>query len=66
MFEDTKKMIQMENIQSSIIPAIVQFVLHLEEYTQEYGETLNEICIELCEKAGSINDVSNNLCFKTF
>ncbi|OAD51916.1 Fanconi anemia group I protein [Eufriesea mexicana] len=55
MFEDTKKMIQIENIQSSIIPAIVQFVLYLEEYTQEYGETLNEICIELCEKAGSID-----------
>lgn len=58
MLKCIKKMIQIENIQSSIVPAILQFFLHLEEHTQEYGGTLNEICMELCEKVGTIDGVS--------
>ncbi|XP_076759564.1 Fanconi anemia complementation group I [Xylocopa sonorina] len=50
-----KAMIQMEDVQSSIIPGIVQFYLNLEGRTEEYGETLNDICLELCEKVGSID-----------
>lgn len=66
MLKCIKKMIQIENIQSSIVPAILQFFLHLEEHTQEYGETLNEICMELCEKVGTIDGVSNILYFTIF
>ncbi|CAL7938106.1 unnamed protein product [Xylocopa violacea] len=51
-----KGMIQMEGVQSPIIPGLVQFYLNLEERTEEYGETLNEISLELCEKVGSIDD----------
>ncbi|XP_043519623.1 Fanconi anemia group I protein isoform X2 [Frieseomelitta varia] len=64
MLECMKEIIQMEDIQSSIVPTIIQFFLNLEEYSQEYGETLNEICIELCEKVGSIDKTeleTNNL-----
>ncbi|XP_054003453.1 Fanconi anemia group I protein isoform X2 [Hylaeus anthracinus] len=49
------KMVRTENLASSIIPAIIQFLLRLEEYTQEHGETLNEICLKLCEKVGTID-----------
>lgn len=66
MLKCVKKMIQIENIQSSVVPAILQFFLHLEEHTQEYGETINEICMELCEKVGSIDGVSNIFYFTIF
>lgn len=66
MLERMKEIIQMEDIQSSIVPTIIQFFLNLEEYSQEYGETLNEICIELCEKVGSIDSVSNNFYYIIF
>ncbi|KAK1122548.1 hypothetical protein K0M31_008998 [Melipona bicolor] len=55
MLECMKEIIQMEDIQNSIVPTVIQFFLNFEEYSQEYGETLNEICIELCEKVGSID-----------
>ncbi|KOC59133.1 Fanconi anemia group I protein like protein [Habropoda laboriosa] len=62
----TRKMIQTENIQSPIVPALIQFFLNLEEHTREYGETLNEICLELCEKVGSIDgtEIASNQQYK--
>lgn len=53
------KIVQTKAVGSPIVPAIIQFLLRLEEYTQEYGETLNEICLKLCEKIGSIDGVSD-------
>lgn len=40
-----------------MIPAVIQLLLRVEEYTEEYGETLNKISLELCEKFGSIDEV---------
>ncbi|XP_076166538.1 Fanconi anemia complementation group I isoform X2 [Ptiloglossa arizonensis] len=56
------KIVQTKAVGSPIVPAIIQFLLRLEEYTQEYGETLNEICLKLCEKIGSIdgNELTTN------
>lgn len=48
----------MENVENSIVSGIMQFFLRLEEHTEEYGETVHEICLELCEKVGAIDGVS--------
>lgn len=69
MLECIKEIIQVEDIRSPIVSTIIQFFLNLEEHSQVCGDTLNEICVELCEKAGNIDNVSNNFCyiiFKTF
>ncbi|CAK9794572.1 Fanconi anemia group I protein [Anthophora plagiata] len=62
----TKKMLQTENIPSPVVPAVVQFCLNLDERAREYGETLNEICLELCEKVGSIDgtEIASNELYK--
>ncbi|XP_029045832.2 Fanconi anemia group I protein isoform X1 [Osmia bicornis bicornis] len=56
-----RKITQMENVENSIVSGIMQFFLRLEEYTEEYGESLHEICLELCEKVGAIDDVDLNV-----
>lgn len=53
-------MAETENVRSSVVPEIAQFLLRLEEYIQDYGETLNDMCLELCEEVGAIDAVSNN------
>ncbi|XP_076241855.1 Fanconi anemia complementation group I [Calliopsis andreniformis] len=66
ILEYAKKMTQTENVQTSIVPAIAQFLLRLDEYTQSYGETLNDMCLELCEKVGTIDgkELSGNEQYK--
>nr|XP_034193738.1 Fanconi anemia group I protein isoform X2 [Osmia lignaria] len=56
-----RKITEMENVENSIVSGIMQFFLRLEEYTEEYGESLHEICLELCEKVGAIDDVDLNV-----
>ncbi|XP_078053426.1 Fanconi anemia complementation group I isoform X2 [Augochlora pura] len=62
IFECIKKLVQTNELEDTIVATIVQFLLRLEEYTQEYGETLNEICLNLCEKVGTIdgNQLTSN------
>lgn len=60
MLEYAKTLAQTDSVQSSLAPAIAHFLLYLEEYTQNYGETLNDMCLELCEKVGTIDGVSDN------
>ncbi|XP_076677421.1 Fanconi anemia complementation group I isoform X2 [Andrena cerasifolii] len=50
-----KNMAQTDSVRSSLAPAIAHFLLYLEEYTRNYGETLNDMCLELCEKVGTID-----------
>ncbi|XP_043247785.1 Fanconi anemia group I protein-like isoform X2 [Colletes gigas] len=54
-------MVKTKNIESPIVPAIIKFLLRLEEYTQAYGESLNEICSKLNEKVGTIDDTQIEL-----
>lgn len=61
MLECVREMIRMEDVQSPVVPAMVQFFLNMEERMQKYGETLNEICLELCGKAGSIDGVCDDI-----
>ncbi|XP_076294996.1 Fanconi anemia complementation group I [Lasioglossum baleicum] len=62
VFECVKKVVQTKELEASVVAIVVQFLLRLEGYTQEYGETLNEICEKLCEKVGSIdgNQLTSN------
>ena len=53
-------MAQTDGVRSSLAPAIAHFLLYLEKYTRNYGETLNDMCLELCEKVGTIDGVSDN------
>ncbi|XP_033322360.2 Fanconi anemia complementation group I isoform X5 [Megalopta genalis] len=55
VFKCIKKLVQTNELEDTIVATIVQILLRLEEYTQEYGETLNEICLKLCEKVGTID-----------
>ncbi|XP_033206109.2 Fanconi anemia complementation group I isoform X1 [Bombus vancouverensis nearcticus] len=61
MLECIKEIIQVEDIRSPIVSTIIQFFLNLEEHSQVCGDTLNEICVELCEKAGNIDNVAIEL-----
>ncbi|XP_026674075.1 Fanconi anemia group I protein isoform X2 [Ceratina calcarata] len=58
ILEGMRKMLEEEDIQTSNVPAIVQFFLELEEYAREYGATFNDICLELCKKVGTIDGVT--------
>ncbi|XP_076651610.1 Fanconi anemia complementation group I isoform X3 [Halictus rubicundus] len=66
VFERVKKVVQTKELEASVVAIAVQFLLRLEEYTQEYGGTLNEICLKLCEKVGTIdgNQLTSNEQYK--
>ncbi|XP_012153284.2 Fanconi anemia complementation group I isoform X2 [Megachile rotundata] len=58
ILECFKKVLETESmIENSIVSAITRFFLRLEEHTEEYGETLYDICLELCKQVGSIDGV---------
>ncbi|KZC06011.1 Fanconi anemia group I protein like protein [Dufourea novaeangliae] len=56
VFKCVKEIAQTKEVESSIVSVAIPLLLRLEEYTQEYGEILNEICLKLCEKVGAIDD----------
>nr|XP_031847431.1 Fanconi anemia group I protein homolog [Nomia melanderi] len=55
VFECIKKVTQIKELETSVVSNVIQFLLRLEECVEEHGETLNEVCLKLCEKVGTID-----------
>ncbi|XP_063989742.1 Fanconi anemia group I protein homolog [Diachasmimorpha longicaudata] len=61
-FQWLQKMSKVENIDPQIALIILQLITIIEEREADYGKVLDEMCVDLCKKLGTIDD--NNITVK--
>ena len=59
MFEWLRKIAEdEENIDIQVAAMIIQLVLLIEERSLEYGDTIQDLCVEICAILGKIDKVT--------